>query len=298
MTVSSGIIISIVMPVKNSRLYIGEALKSIENLEVPSGVDSIEVLIADGGSNDGTLDVIKQFPYAQLVSTNDEGIYDGVNKAILSCLGDFILWCNSDDLLPKDCLTHLMQGFKINPEASWVSGQANIEGIDFKVNSICHFGPLSVEGALFGIPVINTRMFRRSCFDYIGLFDKNAGLGADRLFLTKLAASKYFGIGIDSTTYIYRQHSLSKTLAQTGKSLQRIRKAEARVHAILAQDDNPCINYWTTRVVSLEQIKKAFRISDQSIPIYKRVMLPITKPIETIKLLRLWYLWRGKSSGF
>lgn len=298
MTLSGGVIISIVMPVKNSRSYIGEALESIKKLEVPSSVDSVEVLIADGGSNDGTLDVIKRFPNVQLVSTEDEGIYDGLNKAILSCLGEFILWCNSDDLLPKDCLTHLLQGFRINPEAAWVSGKANIEGIDVKANSICHFGSLSVEGALFGIPVINTRMFRRACFDQIGLFDKNAGLAADRLFLTKLAASQYFGIGIDSTTYIYRQHTTSKTLAQTDKSRQRIRQAEAMVHAILVQDDDPYIKYWAKKVTRLERIKEAFGVSDQSISIYKRIIPPLTKPIETIRLLRLWYSWRGKSSGF
>jgi len=66
----------------------------------------LEYLLMDGGSTDGTLDIIKEYAEknscVQWVSERDKGYYDAVNKGILTAAGDVIGILNSDDRYYKD----------------------------------------------------------------------------------------------------------------------------------------------------------------------------------------------------
>lgn len=61
--------------------------------------DNIEYIIVDGGSTDGTLDVIKKYQYyiAKFVSEKDEGIYDAMNKGMRLATGEWIVYLNAGD---------------------------------------------------------------------------------------------------------------------------------------------------------------------------------------------------------
>lgn len=61
---------------------------------------NIEYLIVDGLSTDGTLDIIKKYrDKIKLISENDEGIYDAMNKGLSGATGDYVLFMNSGDEL-------------------------------------------------------------------------------------------------------------------------------------------------------------------------------------------------------
>lgn len=71
---------------------------------------AIEYIIIDGLSTDGTLDVIAQYKdhIDVLVSENDAGIYDAMNKGLAKATGDYVLFLNSgDELYAKDTIASI-----------------------------------------------------------------------------------------------------------------------------------------------------------------------------------------------
>lgn len=88
--------VSIITAVFNNRAYIEDCIKSVKDQTYPA----IEHIIIDGGSSDGTLDVIKEYKdeISYWVSEQDNGIYDAMNKGIKAATGDIIGILNSDDV--------------------------------------------------------------------------------------------------------------------------------------------------------------------------------------------------------
>ncbi len=99
----SDIRISIITVCKNSETTIRQTLNSVYS--VLNNNKYIEYIIQDSLSNDSTLDIIKEFsgkiPNLHVFSEKDEGLYDGMNKALLKCKGMYVLFLNSDDILLK-----------------------------------------------------------------------------------------------------------------------------------------------------------------------------------------------------
>ena len=88
--------ITVVTVVHNGKNSLEETIRSISSLSYPN----IEYIIIDGGSTDGTLEIIERYKsYIKLwISESDRGIYDAMNKGILYSKGEFIWFINSGDI--------------------------------------------------------------------------------------------------------------------------------------------------------------------------------------------------------
>ena len=88
--------VSIITAVFNNREFIGDCIKSV----VIQTYSNTEHVIIDGGSTDGTLEVIERYrdKIAKVISEPDNGIYDAMNKRIKVATGDIIGTLNSDDI--------------------------------------------------------------------------------------------------------------------------------------------------------------------------------------------------------
>ena len=86
--------ISVAIVTYNCISTISETLDSVLNQRY----DNLEIIIVDGGSDDGTVDLIKNSDSKiLLISEPDEGIYDAMNKALNIASGDYIIFLGSDD---------------------------------------------------------------------------------------------------------------------------------------------------------------------------------------------------------
>ena len=91
----SGPSVSIITVVFNNVQHIERTIRSVINQTYPN----IEYIVVDGGSTDGTLDVINKYKdhISTCVSEKDNGIYDAMNKGLALATGDYVLFMNSGD---------------------------------------------------------------------------------------------------------------------------------------------------------------------------------------------------------
>ena len=112
--------VSLLVTTYNVRENLKVTLASIEQQDYPL----IEVIMVDGQSNDGTLEVIREFAgrhegeetngtncTVQWISEPDGGLDDAMNKAFRMCTGDLVAVCN-DRLCRPDAVTKLVRGEK------------------------------------------------------------------------------------------------------------------------------------------------------------------------------------------
>jgi glycosyltransferase involved in cell wall biosynthesis len=106
--------ISIITPSFNQADFIEETIRSI----LLQGYPDLEYLVLDGGSTDGTLDIIKKYsPWISCwVSQRDAGQSDAINRGLRRASGEFATWINSDDLLCANALLRhaINVGFEAN----------------------------------------------------------------------------------------------------------------------------------------------------------------------------------------
>ena len=89
--------ITVGLVVYNGAAHIRNALDSI----VKQSYKNIELIVVDGGSNDGTLNVLEEYAehISMLVSEPDKGIYDAMNKVCTLATGDWLIFLGCDDVL-------------------------------------------------------------------------------------------------------------------------------------------------------------------------------------------------------
>jgi len=88
--------VSIITVAFNSAATIGDTLRSVAD---QTHAD-IEHIVVDGGSRDGTVDIVRQFGHvARCISERDRGIYDAMNKGLNLATGEVVGFLNSDDML-------------------------------------------------------------------------------------------------------------------------------------------------------------------------------------------------------
>lgn len=115
--------ISIVIPSFNKVGYIGKTLDSIVSQKYPN----YEVIIQDGGSVDGSLDIIKKYaknhPQIKWSSKEDQGQADAINRGLSLATGKIITYINADDIYLKDAFSIVEKCYMNNPKALWFAGR-------------------------------------------------------------------------------------------------------------------------------------------------------------------------------
>ena len=114
--------ITIITPVLNGAGLLSDALNSV----ALQGYPEVEHIVVDGGSTDGTLNILRHAHGIQWLSEPDRGPFDAINKGIRRATGDIIGHLESDDVLLPGALAAVADGFSRDRAAEAACGGAQL----------------------------------------------------------------------------------------------------------------------------------------------------------------------------
>ena len=223
-------IISIVTVVFNGKLSIEDTILSVIN----QTYNNKEYIIIDGGSSDGTIDIITRYErdISYWVSEPDKGIYDAMNKAIEKSKGDYILFMNSGDKIHD---THTLESiFAIETEGDIIYGDTFLHDGEIRLaksknaNKLKYGMPFCHQSVLVNSALLKNRRFNlkytlASDYDFflslyserkykfkkldipISIYDNNgASMSLHAIKEQSIISSKYYPFSFSSGYHIFR----------------------------------------------------------------------------------------------
>lgn len=138
--------ITIVTPVYNCVEYIEETIKSV----LIQNYRNIEYIIVDGGSNDGTCEIVKKYSKKinLFISEKDHGMYDALDKGFKAASGKYLSWLNADDLYFNNSISKTIELMEKN-NYQWINGiSATLIKKKIKLRPLYHYPNIILKNKL------------------------------------------------------------------------------------------------------------------------------------------------------
>ena len=205
-------LVSIVTPSFNQARYIEATIQSVLSQDYPR----IEYLIVDGGSTDGTVEIIKKYAgrLAWWVSEKDQGQTDAINKGFGRAGGQILAWLNSDDTYEPGAVSAAVKYLSDHPDVGMVYGDCNFINDEGRV--IGKFGSAQTDYRLLRRGYVHipqqTMFFRAEWWKQVGPLDPSFYFAMDYDLWTRLAARTELRY-VPQTWANFRLHTTGKTIA-------------------------------------------------------------------------------------
>ena len=262
-------LVSIVSPSYNQAAYLEQTMRSVLDQEYRE----LEYFVVDGGSTDGSLDIIQRYAprLAWWTSEKDSGQAEAINKGMKRAQGEIVAWLNSDDMYLPGTIAAAVQTFESHPQAVRVYG--NMRAVDDRnrTTNLLRYRQLSLEDLLcfqiIGQPAV---FMRRSAFAAAGGLNPSFHFMLDHQLWIKIARQGEI-VHVDQFWAAARYHPQAKNRAQAtgfarealsvltwmenepslssafGRVARRARAAAQRVNARYLLDDGqawPALQAW------------------------------------------------------
>jgi glycosyltransferase involved in cell wall biosynthesis len=218
--------LSIITPVFNGVKFIELCIQSV----IDQNCFDIEHIIVDGGSSDGTIEIIKQYaekyPHIYWISELDKGQSDAMNKGIKMAKGNIIGILNVDDIYEKKTLSYVINYFQKLSEPSFLVGNCYVWNDDGTLKYINKPNKPSLLNILIGRTHLanpSAYFYHRSLHNKIGYYKLDEQYAMDTDFIIRVALAipiKYVNINFGN----FRMYNETKTMRdlESGLSLERL----------------------------------------------------------------------------
>lgn len=204
-------LVSIVTPSFNQARYIEATMRSVFTQDYPR----IEYIIVDGGSTDGTVDIIRKHEneLAWWVSEKDKGQTDAINKGFARATGDILAWINSDDTYEPGAVSAAVKFLQEHPKVGMVYGDCNFINENGKV--IGKFNAAQTDHRLIRQGYVHipqqTMFFRADLWKQVGPLDPSFYFAMDYDLWTRISARSEIKY-VPKTWANFRLHTSGKTI--------------------------------------------------------------------------------------
>jgi glycosyltransferase involved in cell wall biosynthesis len=155
------------------------------------GYEPLEYIVVDGGSTDGTLDLLREYDdrLTYWVSERDGGIYDAMNKGIALANGEVIGLINSDDYYADGAIARVVSRFAGAPAPDLVYGNIWHRPIGLPEGAYVPPHPLRKDH-FHAMPIPHAATFvTRGWYERVGVFDTSLRLAGDFEFVLRSFAA-------------------------------------------------------------------------------------------------------------
>lgn len=202
--------VSVVTPSFNSVQFIERTIQSVQRQDYPN----IDHIIIDGGSTDGTLDILKRYPHLRWISEPDRGQSDALNKGFRLAEGEIIGWLNADDTYNPGAVSEAVTYLTRHLATAMVYSNCNV--IDEHDYVTYHWVAPSFDLArelyAHSLPQ-QTAFFRREALHDVGLVDPDLHYIMDWDLFLRLGHRYIIGY-VDATWANFRICAGTKTTTQ------------------------------------------------------------------------------------
>lgn len=219
--------LSIITPSLNQAQFLEQTILSV----LQQNHDSLEFIIIDGGSTDGSVDVIRKYEdrISYWVSEQDRGQAHALNKGLARVTGDIVAYLNSDDLYLPNAFSAVLGYFREHPECNWLCGDTLMFGESQNDEVISADVPLSAAHALsWAYTAPQPGMFWKREILSEG-FDERWRYCFDHELYVRLLLAGHKCEHLPVTLAAYRLHGTSKTVAE-GDQFDREFEQIAEIH--------------------------------------------------------------------
>lgn len=214
--------ITIITPSYNQGRYIEATIRSV----LDQGYPDLEHIIIDGGSTDGTLEILGRYPHLTVVSEPDRGQADAVNKGFARATGELIGWLNSDDTYYPGALADAAR--TIDPakgvfiamgRCAYIDEDGSPTGREHPSGFVSHERVVEIwKGYTIPNPAV---FFHRSVYDSCGGLDESLYFALDYDLFCRYTARFPITV-VDRLWATYRLHRSAKTSEQSqGELLEK-----------------------------------------------------------------------------
>ena len=205
--------VTVAVPSRNQGRFLAQALESILAQDVP-----VEIFVADAGSTDGTLDVLRRFEgrLAGWRSHPDAGQSAAINEAIARGTAPFACWLNSDDWMLPGGLGRLLAALEADPRAPMAYGRVmNHDEASGRFTPSREVRPFR-EWLMAQLCIIAQpgTLVRREAWEAAGGLDEALHMAMDYDLWWRLYRRHGVPAFVDAAVAVNRRHDESKTSTQ------------------------------------------------------------------------------------
>lgn len=200
-------LVSVITPTFGMADRIERCIRSISEQSYPN----VEHVVVDGGSTDGTIEILQRSSGVRWVSEPDRGQSDAINKGLRTAAGDVIGWLNADDELAPGAIRRIVDALAANPLAGLAYGDIDVVEPDrtWRLDASPTFGMSALwRGTTIWQP---GTFWTRWAQEAVGEIDEEFHLAMDFEYWLRFAKAGIDGVHVPHVLARFEIHDSSKT---------------------------------------------------------------------------------------